>query len=126
SGVSLFVLTGLVHEASHRLLCRTSWLNELLGNLAGWMVLTPLTAYRAFHLKHHQTTNQEGDPNAPLNSRWMLGLGSLVYATLIHLHVWKHLRGRRLARYALELAGMVVFLSALALCLPGSLRDRAW
>src|SRR3954447_18425380 len=37
SGVSLFVLTGLVHEASHRLLYRTSWLNELLGNLAGWI-----------------------------------------------------------------------------------------
>ena len=94
SGVSLFVLTGLVHEASHRLLCRTIWLNEVLGNLAGWMVLTPLSAYRAFHLKHHQTTNREGDPNAPLNSRWMLCVGSLVYATLIHLHVWKHVRGR--------------------------------
>ena len=126
SGVSLFVLTGLVHEASHRLLCRTSWLNELIGNLAGWMVLTPLTAYRAFHLKHHQTTNQEDDPNAPLNSRWMLSAGSLVYASLIHLHVWKHVRGRRLARYALEMAGMLALLTALGFFLPSSLRDRAW
>ena len=97
-----------------------------LGNLAGWMVLTPLTAYRAFHLKHHQTTNREGDPNAPLNSRWMLGVGSLVYATLIHLHAWRNLRGRLLARYLLEMAGMAVFLAALALLLPRSLRDRAW
>ena len=97
SGVSLFVLSGLVHEASHRLLNRRTWLNELLGNLAGWMVLTPLTAYRAFHLRHHQTTNGTGDPNGPLNSRWMLGVGSLVYATLIHLYVWRNLRGRLLA-----------------------------
>ena len=126
SGVSLFVLTGLVPEASHRLLCRTSWLNELLGNLAGWMVLTPLTAYRAFHLKHHQTTNQEDDPNTPLNSRWMLAAGSLAYASLIHLHVWKYVRGKRLARYALEMAGMLAMLAVFGLFLPSSLRDRAW
>ena len=78
SGVSLFVLTGLVHEASHYLLFRSTWLNEGAGNLAGWLVLTPLSAYRAFHLKHHQTTNADDDPNTPLNSRWMLGFGSLV------------------------------------------------
>jgi glucans biosynthesis protein C len=126
SGVSLFVLTGLVHEASHRLLSRSTWLNELLGNLAGWIVLTPLTAYRSFHLKHHQTTNHESDPNRPLNSRWMLAAGSFVYATLIHLHVWKNVRGRLLARYLLEMAGMALFLAAMALLLPHSLRDRAW
>ena len=126
SGVSLFVLTGLVHEASHRLLSRRVWLNEVVGNLAGWTVLTPLSAYRAFHLKHHQKTNREGDPNASLNSRWMLVAGSLVYATLIHLHAWRNLRGRLLARYLLEMAGMAVFLAVLALLLPRSLRDRAW
>ena len=96
SGVSLFVLTGLIHEASHHLLSRSIWLNELAGNLAGWMLLTPLSAYRAFHLTHHQKTNREGDPNAPLNSRWMLAAGSIVYAGLIHLHAWKKLRGRAL------------------------------
>ena len=92
SGVSLFVLTGLVHEASHRLLARPVWFNELAGNLAGWMVLTPLTAYRTFHLKHHQTTNREDDPNVPLNSRWMLGFGSIVYVILIHRHALRNLR----------------------------------
>jgi fatty acid desaturase len=126
SGMSLFVLSGLVHEASHRLLSRRIWLNELLGNLAGWLVLTPLSAYRVFHLRHHQVTNRAGDPNAPLNSRWMLGAGALVYASLIHLHAWKNLRGRQLGRYILELAGMAVFLAALAVLLPRSLRDRAW
>ncbi|MFI5456737.1 MAG: fatty acid desaturase family protein [Isosphaerales bacterium] len=126
SGVSLFVLTGLVHEASHRLLTRSVWLNELAGNLAGWMVLTPLSAYRAFHLKHHQSTNREGDPNAPLNSRWMLGLGAIVYAALIHRHAWRNLRGRRLGRYVFEMAGMTVFLAALALLLPRAVRERAW
>jgi fatty acid desaturase/peptidoglycan/LPS O-acetylase OafA/YrhL len=126
SGVSLFVLTGLVHEASHGLLSRMAWLNELMGNLAGWMVLTPLSAYRAFHLRHHQLTNRVGDPNRPLNSRWMLVTGSLVYAGLIHLHAWKRLRGRRLGRYLIEMAAMAALLTTLARSLPGSLRDRVW
>ena len=89
-------------------------------------MLTPLSAYRAFHLKHHQTTNREGDPNGPLNSRWMLGVGSFVYATLIHLHAWRNLRGRPLVRYVLEMAGMTAFLAAVAVFLPRSMRDRAW
>jgi peptidoglycan/LPS O-acetylase OafA/YrhL len=126
SGVSLFVLTGLVHEASHRHLCRSSWVNELAGNLAGWPVLTPLSAYRAFHLKHHQTTNGEGDPNAPLNSRWMLAVGSLVYTALIHHYALRNLRGRLRYRYLLETAGMTAFVAALALLLPRALRERAF
>jgi len=126
SGVSLFVLTGLVHEASHFLLARPVWLNELAGNLAGWALFTPLSAYRAFHLKHHQTTNRADDPNAPLNSRWMLLIGSPVYMLLIHRYVLNNLRGRQLARYLLEMAGMGVFLAALVLFLPSGYRDRSW
>jgi len=126
SGVSLFVLTGLVHEASHFLLARPVWLNELAGNLAGWALFTPLSAYRAFHLKHHQTTNRQDDPNAPLNSRWMLLAGSPVYMLIIHRYVLTNVRGRQLARYLIEMAGMAVFLAALMLCLPSGYRDRAW
>jgi fatty acid desaturase len=126
SGVSLFVLTGLVHEASHRLLSRSSWVNELAGNVAGWLVLAPLSAYRAFHLKHHQATNEEDDPNAPLNSRWMLAVGSIVYAALIHRYAVRNLRGRLLCRYLLETAGMTMAVAALALLLPRALRERAF
>jgi fatty acid desaturase len=126
SGVSIFVLTGLVHEASHFLLARPVWLNELAGNLAGWALFTPLSAYRAFHLKHHQTTNREDDPNAPLNTRWMLLVGSPVYMMLIHTYVLKKVRGRQLARYLLEMAGMVVFVAGLLLLLPSGYRDRSW
>jgi fatty acid desaturase/peptidoglycan/LPS O-acetylase OafA/YrhL len=125
SGVSLYVLTGLVHEASHRLLARSRLVNELAGNLAGWLILTPLTAYRAFHLRHHQATNRDGDPNAPLNSRWMLGVGSIAYVALIHRHAWT-LRGRALFRYLIETAGMVVFLALLVWLLPRAVRERAW
>jgi fatty acid desaturase len=125
SGVSLFVLTGLVHEASHRHLARRRWLNEVLGNLAGWPLLTPLAAYRAFHLKHHQTTNRHDDPNAPLNARWMAAFGSLVYVVLIHRHACKTLRGRALVRYVVESIAMVATLASVLAWLPHAIRERA-
>ncbi len=126
SGASLFVLTGLIHEASHRLLSRRRWLNDGLGNLAGWPLLTPLSAYRAFHLAHHRATNGDDDPNAPLNSRRMLLFGAPVYVYLIHRHALKALRGRALARYAIETAAMVATLAAVLGLLPHAVRERAW
>ena len=125
AGSSLFVLTGLIHEASHYLLARSVWLNEVLGNLSGWLLLTPLSAYRAFHLKHHQSTNRDGDPNAPLNTRWMLLIGSPLYVVLIHRHAIKTLRGRALMRYGVETACLVVSLVAFLTWLPHAIRERA-
>jgi len=125
SGTSLFVLTGLIHEASHRLLSRRGWLNEAMGNLAGWPLLTPLSAYRAFHLKHHQATNHQDDPNAPLNAREMVVFGSIVYVVLIHRQAWRTLRGKDLTRYAFEFAAMVAGLSILLIALPHAVRERA-
>jgi fatty acid desaturase len=124
SGASLFVLTGLIHEASHHLLAGRGWLNEALGNLAGWPLLTPLSGYRAFHLKHHQATNRDDDPNATLNSRWMLAIGSVAYVVLIHRHAINTLRGRALARYAIETTAMLLGLAALMLWLPHAIRER--
>ena len=125
SGVSLFVLTGLIHEASHHLLVGRTWLNEVLGNLAGAVLLTPLTAYRAFHLKHHQTTNRDDDPNRPLNSRWMLAFGGIAYLTFIHYYSWRHLRGRLLVRYLVELAAMAALAVAIVGLLPHAVRERS-
>jgi fatty acid desaturase len=50
TGTSLFVLSTLVHEASHYNLARRRWLNELLGTLAGTLLATPVSAYRAVHM----------------------------------------------------------------------------
>ncbi len=85
--------------------------------LAGWPLLTPLSAYRAFHNAHHQATNHDGDPNEPLNSRWMLIFGSPLYVALIHRHACRTLRGRALARYLVETLAMI---ATLATVLPSS------
>ena len=122
SGTSLFVLTGLVHEASHYLLARRAWLNDLLGNLAGTLLATPVSAYRALHLKHHQSTNREDDPNKVLRSRWMILFGAPTYIFLTHSHALRHLRGWALFRYLVELAGMAAVIAALWL-LPRPIRE---
>ena len=126
SGTSLFALTGLIHEASHRLLSRRRWLNDALGNLAGWPLLTPLSAYRAFHLQHHRSTNHDDDPNAPLNSRWMLAFGSIAYVALIHRHACRTLRGRELARFTSGRWSRWGPPWGRWWLLPHAVRERAW
>jgi fatty acid desaturase len=122
TGTSLFVLTGLVHEASHHLLARRAWLNDLLGNLAGTLLATPVSAYRALHLKHHQATNRDDDPNRILKSRWMILFGVPTYISLAHLYAWRNLRGRAMARYLLELAGMSLLIAGIFV-LPRYVRE---
>jgi fatty acid desaturase len=125
AGTSLFVLTGLIHEASHFLLAKRTWRNEVLGNLAGALLATPLTAYRAFHLRHHQTTNREDDPNRSLNSRWMLAVGAIVYVALINWYAWRNLRGRLFVRYLVELTAGAAITVTIVTLLPHAVRDRA-
>jgi fatty acid desaturase len=122
SGTSLFVLTSLVHEATHYQLSRWSWLNEVLGNLAGSLLATPLSAYRAVHLKHHQVTNRANDPFNAFNSRWMIVFGAPTAVVVAHGYAWRHLRGRALARYALEVLAMFLVL-AVILVLPRPVRE---
>jgi fatty acid desaturase len=122
SGTSLFVLTGLTHEATHHLLARPAWLNDLLGNLAGAVTYTPLSAYRARHLKHHQATNCEDDPDNVLNSRWMIAFGSSTYVFITHRYALRHLRGRALFRYAVEMAGISALWASLWL-MPRAIRE---
>jgi fatty acid desaturase len=122
SGASLFVLTSLVHEASHYHLARPAWLNDLLGNLAGTLFATPVSAYRAVHMKHHQTTNRDDDPFTVLNSRWMIFFGAVTHLALAHVYVWRHLRGRALGRYLIEMSVILVLLAA-AFVLPRPVRE---
>jgi hypothetical protein len=122
SGTSLFVLTSLVHEATHHQLARWTWLNELLGNLAGSLLATPLSAYRAVHMKHHQATNRHDDPFSAFNTRWMILVGAPMAVAVAHGYAWRHLRGRALGRYLLEMVGMFIVMAAI-MVLPRPVRE---
>lgn len=57
-------LAVLMHEASHRSLFRTPWLNHVLGHwLCGAPIWTDLHRYRKHHLHHHAHTGTERDPD---------------------------------------------------------------
>ncbi len=68
-------------------------------------------------MKHHQTTNRNDDPFLVFNSRWMILFGPPTAIALNHLYAWRHLRGRVLGRYLIELFGLFV-LVAFILALP--------
>ncbi len=57
----------LHHEAAHKSLFETAWLNDAVGD---WLCARPvwnhLGKYRAHHLKHHARTNQPDDPDLSL------------------------------------------------------------
>ena len=122
SGTSLFVLSTLVHEASHYNLARPAWLNDLLGTLAGTLVATPVSAYRALHMKHHQATNRDDDPFNAFKTRWMILFGAPTAVALAHGHAWRRLRGRALGRYLIEMTGMLVLVAAI-FALPRPVRE---
>ena len=53
----------VLHEAVHGTITggqqSLRWINEALGYIAGWILMTPLTAHRHEHLAHHRNTNDE-------------------------------------------------------------------
>jgi fatty acid desaturase len=57
----------LMHEAAHRSLFGTRWLNDWAGNwLAAYPVWAEVAPYRRYHLVHHAKTGSAGDPDLGL------------------------------------------------------------
>lgn|SRR3990167_3756711 len=72
--MGIFILGGrhlalaiLMHEASHKTLFKTPWLNDVVG---GWLCARPIwndvKKYRAHHLLHHTHTGQPKDTDLSL------------------------------------------------------------
>ena len=59
----------VLHEAAHGTISGSHsslrWVNELMGYLAAWVIMIPLTAHRHEHLAHHRHTNDpDKDPES--------------------------------------------------------------
>jgi fatty acid desaturase len=64
-----------LHEATHRSITRTRWVNELCGRLASLPLAGPFLAVRFVHLEHHKHTNDPvADPDhwSGRGPRWLL------------------------------------------------------
>ncbi len=46
----------LLHEAGHKTLFRTAWLNKFSGHLAGFLALIPFDCWKCVHARHHLWT----------------------------------------------------------------------
>ena len=46
----------LLHEAGHKTLFRTAWLNKYAGHLAGFLALIPFDCWKLVHARHHRWT----------------------------------------------------------------------
>lgn len=59
-------LAVLMHEAGHRTLFRTLWLNDVAGQwLCALPVMNDLKSYARGHLAHHRMAGTEDDPDLP-------------------------------------------------------------
>jgi fatty acid desaturase len=60
-------LAVLSHEAAHRTLFRTPWLNDFVGDwFASRLIWNDVPRYREHHLRHHGQTGTERDPDMSL------------------------------------------------------------
>jgi acyl-lipid omega-6 desaturase (Delta-12 desaturase) len=133
----------VLHEAGHKTLFRTLWLNALAGHLAGFLALIPFPCWKLVHARHHRWTGwQDLDPTtATLVPRQRSGLELLVVRTCWWLWVplvavvyrlgnyWNLLRLRRVFPLPVQrrplTRGIVLYLAAYALLIvvagPGQL-----
>ena len=64
----------LVHEAIHKRISRTVWVNDALTRLAAaFPVFISLSKWRFIHLYHHQHTQTTDDPDRAIYARYPLG-----------------------------------------------------
>lgn len=72
-------LAMLVHEAAHRCLFRTPWLNEFVSQwVCGGPVWQDLPRFRAYHLKHHKNAGTSEDPDLSIIQHFPIRPASLM------------------------------------------------
>ena len=92
--------TSLFHELAHHTLVRSKLVNIWLGRILGTIALTPYTAYRESHIRHHAYLNKPcdwelwpySDPNASLSFRrafvWLDILMGFLAAPYVYVRIY--------------------------------------
>ncbi|WP_293372386.1 fatty acid desaturase [Nevskia sp.] len=124
--VAVFLAFTPMHDGSHRSVSSDSFVNDLLGTLAGQILLPGMNmpAFRAIHMDHHRYVGQEGrDPDAGLVDvpKWA-GISYLMF-TDIHWLTWFFKNGRdhwspKIKMYVYVMMATVIGLHALFLASP--------
>ena len=71
-GVILVHHFSLQHECVHYTVFKTRWLNNLVGNICGFIIMLPNRHFRYEHCDHHTYTQLHGeDPElVPMPESW--------------------------------------------------------
>ncbi len=98
-GVVLVHHFSLQHECVHYSVFRTRWLNNLVGNLCGVIIMLPHTHFRYEHCDHHTYTQLPGrDPELiamPHNLRqYLYYLSAIPYWRTKFTELFRHAAGR--------------------------------
>ncbi|MGF1466718.1 MAG: fatty acid desaturase family protein [Sandaracinaceae bacterium] len=129
--VALVILGGrqlglsiLMHEAAHRSLFRTRWLNDVVGTwLCAGPVWLDLPRYRKHHLAHHAFTGTERDPDLCLVEPFPTTRGSLARKLLRDL---TGIAGVRRVAATLAMNLELLTYTASGGARPVRVRERGW
>lgn len=97
-------LANLVHDATHRSLARTRWIERLIGTVAGWLVFQTMIDYRTSHVRAHHAFFGDENRDPDLKNYRDLGL----YETRADKFVSAHLPGALLGPRGLRRLGSIL------------------
>ncbi len=98
-GVVLVHHFSLQHECCHYTAFRTRWLNDVIGNICGFVILLPNRFFRYEHCDHHTWTQLQGkDPEMielPVGlGKYLWYLSSVPYWKAKFSELFRHVAGR--------------------------------
>lgn len=93
----------LQHEASHRSLFATPWVNEFVGQyLAALPILQSMPGYRRYHMQHHRLAGTADDPDRIMTSGYPVSLASL------RRKLWRDVSGQTGVKSIIGMLGMMI------------------
>lgn len=98
-GVVLVHHFSLQHECVHYTVFRTRWLNDLVGNICGFIIMLPNRHFRYEHCDHHTFTQLNGQdpelvPMPATLSQYLLYLTAIPYWKTKFTELFRHATGR--------------------------------
>ena len=98
-GVILVHHFSLQHECCHYTVFKTRWLNDLFGNICGFIIMLPNRHFRYEHCDHHTHTQVQGDdpeliPLPKTLAGYFWYLSSIPYWRTKFTEIWRHMLGR--------------------------------
>ncbi|MEM8857617.1 MAG: fatty acid desaturase [Chloroflexota bacterium] len=121
--VAAFAIFTPLHDASHRSVARPKWINEVIGRLSSYILMSPFTAFRYVHFEHHKHTNDEHhDPDywSGKQPMWLLPFRWVtqdIHYYFVYMRVWK--RRKVAERVETVVTFFALWGVIIALCLSG-------